>query len=203
MLKRIFMTVRRGTMDATAVCVMPWEKPLVEELHGGNAEIVTIDKLCNREGVSKTQAVDKVIKLPVRIDQKGNEVKSEVGLSQREQLERMLIVLPEDNPMDDPIGEFARMEQKYGMHPEVKLSVVEKVYGNVRQFRLCMRDFAAGRTPEFLQDFEASDEGERPVSAMSDDEIKAALKKREIKFPKNAKRGMLEELYLGQSADAA
>jgi hypothetical protein len=55
MLKRIFITIRRGITDATAVCVFPWEKPLIEEIHGGNATLVTIDQMCSKDGVKSVK----------------------------------------------------------------------------------------------------------------------------------------------------
>lgn len=152
MLQRIFMYISRGMTDKTAVCVFPWEKPLVEEIHGGQAVVVTIDEMCSKDGVAKVQDIRKVVRLPKRKDQDGKEMIAERGLNQREQLELMQKVAPEDNPMHDLEGEWGRMIEKYGPHPEVKTSVAEKVYGRVGNFRLCCRDFAAGRVPAFLAD---------------------------------------------------
>jgi hypothetical protein len=68
--------------------------------------------------------------------------------------------------MDDPAAEYGRMADKYGMHPKIELSVVEKVFGNERTFRSCMRDFAAGRIPDFLKDDDGED-GEKAIADMT------------------------------------
>jgi hypothetical protein len=202
MLKRIFILVSRGMTDATAVCVFPWERPLVEEIHGGNAQVVSIDQLCNRDGVSKIQDVRKVVKLPTRLNKEGEEMVPDAGMTPRQQYERMTVVADIDNPMHDTASEWGRMIEKYGMHPEIKMMVVEKIYGNQTNFRKCMRDFAAGRTPEFLQDVDDDEiEGDvKAVSEMSADEMKAELKRKGIAFKKNASKNELEALLMEQAA---
>lgn len=199
MLSRIFMTIKRGITDATAVCVFPWERPLIEEIHGGNATVVTIEQMCSKDGVKSS----KRLKLnESRRDQDDSPMKPEYAPDMREQLEIMARVHPDNNPMDDPSGEYARLEGYYGMHPKIELSVVEKVYQNERFFRSCMRDFAAGRTPDFLMEDDGED-GDKAIGDMTPDELREVLTKLGVAFPPKANRAKLEEMAVEAQAQAA
>lgn len=194
------MTIRRGITDATPVCVFPWEKPLIEEIHGGSAVVITIDQMCSKDGVKSV----KKLKLhnTGRRDQDDKELTPEYAPDQRGQLEAMTLVDPDNNPLDDPAGEYARMMEKYGMHPKIELTVVEKVFGNERTFRSCMRDFAAGRTPDFLMEDDGL-EGEKVIADMTAEELRAMLDKLGVTFPAKATRAKLEELAIDAQAQAA
>jgi hypothetical protein len=200
MLKRIFITIRRGITDATAVCVFPWEKPLIEEIHSGNATLVTIDQMCSKDGVKSV----KKLKLhnTGRRDQDDKPMAPEYAPDTRAQLEAMTNVDPDNNPMDDPAGEYARMAEKYGMHPKIELTVVEKVFGNERTFRSCMRDFAAGRTPDFLME-DDGEQGEKIVAEMTAEELRVMLDGMGVKFPPKATRAKLEEIAVEAQAQQA
>lgn len=188
-MQKVFMLVQRGLTDRTPVCVWPWEKPILEEIHGGNAQEVTLDELCDLKNPLKV----KTIKL-----------KNAVGgrmLTLREQFESMIKVDPDRNPLQDPEQEFDRLIGVYGRHLEVNLPNVMKVYGSIGNFRRAMRDYATGKTPDFLDVSGPIDvPGEKPTAQMTDAEIKAALKEKKVKVPAGADRGDLEELFAGVAA---
>lgn len=165
MLKRVFMTIKRGMTDDTPVCVYPWEKPILEEIHGGNAVEVSIDEMCSLKGASKI----------VKVKLKHKE--SEEAPSMRDQYIAMTRVDPDSNPLNDPEGEFGRLQALYGMHNEVNMTNVEKVFGNFAMFRRAMRDYASGRTPEMFDvGGDGVDDGETPIAEMSDKELTAKLR---------------------------
>jgi len=202
-LKRIFMTIRRGITDATLLCVFPWEKPLVEEIHGGSAVVVSIDDMCSLDGVKNV----KKIKLKERVDLNDEPMVPSIGMTMRQQYEKMIEIDPEENPLQDPEAEFGRMAEKYGMHPDIAVPVVEKVYGSARNFRQCLREFAAGTTPEFLRDddeslIDAASE-ETPIAEMTATQMKATLDKRGVKYRANASKGDLEALLLNEPEEVA
>jgi hypothetical protein len=203
-LKRIFMTIRRGMTDKTAVCVFPWERPLIEEIHGASAEVISIDEMCSEEGVKSVQSARKAVGLKMtRVGVDGREIKADVGLDLRGQLEAQARVAEEDDPTDNAMGEYGRMVDKYGMHPKVDMPVVERVYGGERVFRKCLREFAAGRTPEFLDDGGAQAEPSDEEVEMSRDELKRKLRDRGIPFKENALQHVLERLLNEHEAEAA
>lgn len=129
-------------------------------------------------------------------------MKPEYAPDLRQQLETMASVDPNDSPMDDPASEYGRMIEKYGMHPKIDLPVVEKVYGNERAFRSCMRDFGAGRTPDFLME-DDGEEGEKAVADMTAEELRQLLDKMGVSFPPKASRTKLEEIALESQVQAA
>lgn len=138
MIQKVFMLIQRGLTDRTPVCVWPWEQPILEEIHGGNAQPVTLDELCDLQGAAKVTKLKMLHK------------EAELGPSMREQYEAMVKVDPETNPLADPEAEFVRLVELYGMHVNVKMPNVEKVYGSLANFRSAMRDYARGRTPDFI-----------------------------------------------------
>ncbi len=155
MLEKVFMLVQRGLTDRTPVCVFPWEQPILEEIHGGNAQPVSIDELCDLQGAAKVTKLKMLHK------------EAEEGPTMREQYEAMVRVDPENNPLNDPEAEFARLVETYGMHVNVKLPNVEKVYGSIAGFRQAMRDYSRGRKPDFIGETgpiepEADGEEEKP-----------------------------------------
>lgn len=181
-MQKVFVLVSRGLTDKTAVCVFPWEAPILEEIHGSNAVKVTIDEMCD-------------LKQPIRVKQLKLKHSTEKMLTLREQFESMVKIDPLRNPLEDPEAEFARMEGCYGRHLEVNISNVEKVYGSRGNFRRAMREFASGKTPDFLdQEGPIEISGEKPVADMTDGEIRAILKERKVSIPKGAEREELEEL---------
>ena len=189
MINRIFMTIQRGLTDKTPVCVYPWEKPILEEIHGGNAVEVSIVEMCDLKGATKIKKLKLLHKT------------SEEGPTMREQYEAMTKADPESDPLADPEAEYGRLAERYGMHTKVALPNVEKVYGSIGNFRRAMRDYARGKTPDFLDTSGPIKEDEqKPVSEMSDGELKAALTKSSIDFGKKPTREHLENLYTDQVA---
>lgn len=184
-MKRVFMTVKRGMTDDTPVCVWPWEKPILEEIHGGNAVEVSINDMCSlRDAVS-------VKKL------KHKKKETEDGPTMREQFEAMVRVNPDLNPLADPESEWNRLIGKYGMHKDVPLPNVEKVFGSLGNFRLALREYAKGKIPAFLDTGAIdADADEKPLADMTDKEVRQALERRGVEVPKKASREQLETLYL-------
>jgi hypothetical protein len=114
MSKRILVLVQRsggGThiTDATPTIVFEHEVPLLEEIHGeGSCITMTDEELLDRDVVVKRkQQIDYII----RANRLGE------GFN------------------GDPFEEYQRLAAKYGMHPEVRMLVVEKVYGVFREGR--------------------------------------------------------------------
>lgn len=184
-MEKVFMLIQRGLTDKTPVCVWPWEQPILEEIHGGNAVAVTIDEMCD-------------LKTPVKVKEIKLRHSTEKIPGLRQQLEAMVKINPEANPLDDPEAEYARLENCYGRHLQVNLPNVTKVYGSIGNFRRAMRDYANGRVPDFL-DVAGPIEvpGEKKTADMTDAEIRAVLKEKKIPVPKNADREDLEELLTG------
>lgn len=130
------MNIRRGITDATPVCVFPWEKPILEEIHGGNAEPVTIDEMCSMKGFVKAT------KIKLRHSK-------DYPPSLREQLLLMAEVQDEDeDPMQDLDAEFGRLANKYGMHPHLPIPMVEKVYGSPNHFKIAVQSMIEDMRPE-------------------------------------------------------
>jgi len=188
-MQKVFMLIQRGMTDRTPVCVFPWEKPVLEEIHGGNAQEISLDELCDLKGAAK---IEKIKPRERFVD--GVKIKAEEVPPMRAQYEAMLKIDPDENPLDDPESEFGRLAEKYGMHINVNLPNVEKVYGSVGNFRRAMREYANGRTPDFVGE-SGPIRAEKPVAEMSLHELKAALKEKGIKFGGNSGREALEELY--------
>lgn len=199
--RRIIMTIHRGPMDATAVCVYPWEKPLLEEIHPGGANEKSIEEMCAMHGPVSVKRQ----KLPFAADGK-----KAYAPDLREQLQKMCSVDPEDDPVQDPAAEFSRLSGKYGMHPEVKLLTVEKVYHSEAMFRRMLRDYANAATIDEANDAipsrgpapdrseSAEPEAEKPVGPsvgeMNRAELLALLKKEGVAIPQHAKTEMLREI---------
>lgn len=100
--KRIMVLVRRGIAESTPVIVFCHEFPLLQSIHG--EESVTIVTDTDRIIAQSTEGLTK---------------------EQREsQIEKMLA--PQEMESGD---EYMRLVQRYGMHPEVSVPVVEYVHG--------------------------------------------------------------------------
>lgn len=128
-------TVDRGLLDKTPVMAFPWELKILEELHG-NVEVHTIDELCSTKGATV------IAKLKLRYADKH-------APDMREQLEAMLNTIPDEiDPLNSPQGEYERMAAIYGMHPEIQISMVEKVFGRFDEgrFTKLVEESFAGKT---------------------------------------------------------
>lgn len=205
---RIFMTINRGMTDETAVCVFPWERPLLEEVHASGASVVTIDAMCSKDGIASV----KPIKMPTSApDQDGNERHPEKAPGLREQLEAMCRVKPDDDPFGDLATEWGRLLEKYGMHPDVQVPVAEKVFATMGQWRRMIQAYRGAKPPAvdpFYGDGEEVGEGEAELdqdkapAEMTYEELKAACKSRGLEFKGNASRELLEELLTDAIAGA-
>lgn len=195
-IKRVFMLVKRGLTDNTPTCCYPWEKPMLESIHGGNAIEVPIEDLLGTQGAAGVKALT----LPRQDD------KTIPALSPRDQYEAMLMVSDADNPMADPQQEWNRLIEKYGMDAELPVTVAEKVYGGYRQFRTALKDFAAGRVPDFLSDSDADPiEGteEKVPSEMSAAELKEELTRRGLMLSGKPSKADLVEALTEAMVEAA
>lgn len=193
---RIFMLLDRGPMDKTAICVFPWEKPLVEEVHRGNATEVSLDKIATLEG----SPTIKKLKAPVA-EKDGRKLDPVPGL--REQYAAMLVVPEEEDPKHDMVAEYNRLAGRYGMHHSVALPVVEKVYGSVRNFIMLAKPFTGSKPPKNAElpgseiDGDVSTDtetaAETPIAEMDRDALKAALTKAGVPFKANAPLTVLRD----------
>lgn len=186
MLQRIFVNVKRGLTDNTAVCVYPWEMPIMQEIHGGSVTEVSIEEMCDLKSPKSVKKLK--LKNP----------KADAPLTLRQQLEAMAKVDPEESPLQDPEGEYNRLVERYGMHLTVAVPNVEKVFGSYPGFRRALADYAKGNVPEFLDISGPIEGGEKSVAEMSDKDLKAELKKAGIAFEKSDTRERLEQLYTDQ-----
>lgn len=201
---RIFMLINRGMTDETAVCVFPWEKPLLEEVHGAGAIPVTVDEMCSTKGVKNVRAIPMpTASAKERVVEKAPDL--------RQQLEAMVRVDPEVDPFEDLDQEYGRLIERYGMHPKVEMPIVEKVFGSTAAFKRMVQPYRGSKPPKFdpIDGVEESgelpddDDGDKAPVDMSRDELKAALKERGIQFNGNAKTDELVELLTEAIAQPA
>lgn len=161
MSKRIVAVVSRGMTDKTPVVVWEHEIPILEAIHGDQS----VTKLTQEDLTDRVDAV--VIKGSNRvIDPKSQNVKFLRGDKGAEEIEFMGQVEGKPQVMRLPVDrvnaqelvaqglgigqefdgdvdqEFERLVAFYGMHHEVKVPVVEYVYGRLRDGR-----FAAAVAP--------------------------------------------------------
>jgi hypothetical protein len=184
---RVFLKVKRGMTDATAVCVYPWEKRLLEMIHGQDVQEVSIDEMAEvKDGVVKVEMA------------KLNYSKFH-GPNLRQQLEGMAYVDPESDPGLDPAGEYNRLAEKYGMDKELPMLVVERVYGqfDAGGFEKILAE-AAQQTMPKPSHMKAVDEGlPKPPDQMKIGELRDALNERGVEYErtdgKKELRAKLEE----------
>lgn len=196
---RIFMTIQRGTMDKTAVCVFPWERPIIEEIHGGNAAVVSISEMASMQGASKI----------VTVELKNPDAKLAPNLAQ--QLQAMTAVDRQSNPFNDLDAEFNRLIGKYGMHDKVPMPVAEKVFGTVSGFRLAVNAYRGDTPPKedplypeaHLEEGGFVEDGDRAPADMTREELKAALDLRGVAYARNATDDKLVELLTEQITESA
>lgn len=184
MTRRIFVTVSRGMTDKTAVCIFPWEKPILEQIHGGEVAEVSIEDLCDLKG-------------PVKVEKNKDRLKRQDGVESepppdlRAQLEAMCAVDDEDDPVNDPEGEYGRLVDKYGMDKDVPLPVVTRVYG----------EFISGAFAAALKQAAGSRKraGKAP-DEMSINELRSALRAEKIDFEPTATKDELRDLLTTATA---
>jgi len=166
--RRVFVRVRRGPMDNTAICVFPWEMDLLQHIHMQEVTEVSIDEMANqKEGVMRVE------KLKLKhTDKPAPDIRS--------QLEIMSYVDPEEDPTLDPAAEYQRLADKYGMDKDFPMPVVERIYGTFSSggFEARLKQHAKDRQ-EKPAALKAMNEGlDKAPSQMSVGELRAALKER-------------------------
>lgn len=182
-ISRIFVTVDRGMTDKTSVCVYPWEKAILEQIHGGGVQEVTIDEMCDLKGPVKVEKVKHV-----RVLDDGKLPDS--GLTLRQQLVDMAKVDPEDDPTQDPEAEYSRLIDKYGQDKEVPLPVVTRVYG----------EYISGAFAAALKAAREAAGTSKPIDEMNINELRAALRADGIEFDKKATKEELRDLLATATA---
>lgn len=164
MSKRILAIVHRGMTDKTPVTVWDHEVAILEAIHGeGSVTIIPHDDLADRvEAIivrGTTRLIDPKnpnIKL-VRGDKGSEEVEIAGQLDGKPQTMRLPIQRIQAKDLvarslglgeafsGDVDAEYDRLIAFYGMHHEVKVPVVEYVYGRLREGRFAQ---AIGEIPE-------------------------------------------------------
>jgi hypothetical protein len=182
---RVFLNVKRGMTDATAVCVYPWEKRLLEHIHGSEAIEVSIDAMATvKDGVVKKE------KVKFKYD-------GRPGPDLRQQLEAMAYVDPEEDPTLDAAGEYSRLVDKYGMDAGVKMPVVTLIYGLFESggFEKVLAEHAKERLPKPTH-MKAADEGlEKAPNKMNVGELREALTARGVDWESSeGKKDLLAKL---------
>ena len=171
MSKRIFAVIGRGMTDKTAVCVFPWELPILQLVHGQEVVERSIDEMVSMDGAIKTEKVKQ-------------KISAVVPPSLRQQYEIMAYVDPDEDPANDPAGEYQRMVDKYGMDKELPIPCVTRVFGEFQSgaFAAALEkhigDSAA--KPTYLR---ATEEGlGKEPSKMTAKELRDALSERGIEW---------------------
>jgi hypothetical protein len=168
--RRVFVNVRRGPMDNTAICIFPWEIDILQHIHMQEVKEVSIDEMANqKDGVVKVEKLKlKHSKLPAP--------------DLRTQLEVMVYVDPEDDPANDPASEYQRLADKYGMDKDLPMPVVSRIYGEFSSgaFEARLKQHAKDRQP-VPSVLKALDEGlDKAPDQMSVKELRDALTERSV-----------------------
>jgi hypothetical protein len=169
--RRIFVNVSRGMTDKTAICVYPWEVDVLALVHGQAIEEVSIEQMCDMKG-------------PLKVEKLKLKHTEHPAPDLRSQLEIMAYVDPEEDPANDPAGEYERLAMKYGMDKELPIACVTRVYGEFSSgaFEARLQKYAKDRQPKPAA-LKAADEGlnKQPID-MTVGELREALKERGIKW---------------------
>lgn len=205
---RVYVNVSRGIMDATSVCVFPWEVPILEEIHGESAQLATPEDMAKIRGAASI----KEIRMPYNPD--ADKLKP-LG----EALVDRLRVDSEDDPFRDLNAEYDRLVNLYGMDKELPMPVVKKVYGSPAQFRVAVQQYKRGALPpanieelikgSAVNEDEAGDDDhdasleDRPLDDLDLRELQKLCKQRDVKIPRNATRLQLIDLLVEKLAEAA
>lgn len=185
MSRRVFVTVKRGMTDATAVCIFPWEIPLLAHIHGQEIAEQSIEQMSTvKDGVVKKEKI--------KFKYQGLD-----GPSLRHQLEVMVYVDPEEDPALDPATEYQRMADKYGMDKDLPIPVVTRVFGEFSSgaFEAKLKEFAKERLPK-PNLLKARDEGlDGAPDQLSVAELRDALDVRQIVWTaKDTKQILVKKL---------
>lgn len=164
---QIIVHVRRGLTDNTAAMVYPWEVPILEIIHGEGNVVESDESDVETTAYMKRSPVNQPVDTVLPLLNGAEEIREAY------------------DPSRDIAGEYGRMINKYGMHPDNPLPVVEYVYGQLKtgQFEAavldCMPDsLREGREATLLADGGAD--------GMSGAQVRTALDKRKIPFQRTA-----------------
>jgi len=180
--RRIFVNVSRGMTDKTAVCVFPWEKAILEQIHGGEVEEVSIDEMCALKGAIKVEKTKFKRELP-------DGAERDKAPDLRAQFEAMVVVPEDEDPSADPDAEYGRLVDKYGMDKDINMPVVTVVYGRVESGGFAAAIKAAAKSS-----------GEKAVEDMSINELRTKLRAEGIDFAPTAKKAELADLLATATA---
>lgn len=192
MSRRIFVTVKRGITDATAVCIFPWEKQILERIHGGDVKERSIDEMCDLDGPVKVE------KLKFSRSMKDEE-KTEVAPGLREQLEAMVVVPEDEDPANDPDAEYSRLEVKYGADKEIPMPVVAVVYGQLNSGAFAAAVKEAQRSAPAKKAAKKV-ELEKPITEMSINDLRSKLRAEGIEFDVTSTKAELADLLATATA---
>lgn len=179
MSRRIFVKVNRGMTDATAVCIFPWEREILQLVHGQDCEEVTIEQMCSMKDVVKVEKM------------KLNHA-TQFAPNLRDQLIIMSTVDPEVDPALDPQTEYGRMIEKYGMDKELPIPCVTRIYG----------EFSSGTFSAKLKTHLDDQAPSISVETMTVAEMRDELKRRGVRFPPEANKTVLRDLLAGEQVAA-
>ena len=172
MSRRVFAIIGRGMTDKTAVCVFPWELAILQLVHQQEVVEVPIDDMCKMK--------DGVVKVVKQKMKHSNVLPPDL----RSQYEIMAYVDPEEDPANDPAGEYERMANKYGMDKDLPIACVGRVYGEFTSgaFTATLKEHARDRQPKPAH-LKATDEGlGKAPDQMSIGELRSALSERGVKW---------------------
>lgn len=129
--KRVLALIQRSgkgahTTDSTPVVVWDHELEILEEVHGTKPEIID-----DGGEILVDQSVKVGVDTVPKVDATGKVVDmTKVRVPRSELVARRVRELGLGKLFDgDPQEEYARLEAIYGLHPEQKISYVEKIYG--------------------------------------------------------------------------
>lgn len=183
MSKRVLVTVTRGLTDKTPATVYEHEVPILETIHGeGMVELVELGNLVELKGKKVTVIKGTFQTIASREEAKKHDDAETEDISLLDLMRHNLGIGESFN--GDPREEFDRMQMKYGMHTEVKLSNVEYVYGAFRD----------GRFTTAL--------GKADPAKMTMRELRAALDEAGVKFDaKEGKTSLIAKLVQARAEE--
>ena len=197
MSRRMFVQISRGMTDKTMACIFPWEKPVLELVHGEVVADVTIDQMCD-------------MGKPLTIERQRLNHSENYAPDLRAQLEAMVLVPPNEDPVLDPAREYNRVAEKYGMDREFPIPCIERIYGQLGSgaFTAKVNEFHAesvrldkeeGRAGKVLSPGKAM---EKSPDLMSVADLRDRLTHFNVRFDPQLTKAELVELYK-QTAGAA
>ena len=116
----------------------------------------------------------------------------------------MLKVDPETDPINDIDAEYNRLVERYGLHPDMPLPFVEKVYGGIQRFRAVVRQFKGTEPKDVGRLLGGEDEPEEnedlTVAEMNGKQLKDYLRENGVTFHPRANLDQLRDLAEGVAA---